>query len=335
MHKDLRIAICASVHIQPSEEWVQSLVAITKGKNVKIIISDDSDGKVELPDDWDVYGYKRQQAELADGYDIWKMFQKSSSCKNFAHYIAYKKGYEIIMGIDSDCIVPPSFIGQHLDALTKDSFTWTNPLEGTGWFPRGYPYAERKKRTVLNLGLWNNELDLYGKDRVDNPGMQTKDPQILESSKIAHSFIPLSGMNWACWADAIPGLLFLPNFEYRHGEKEFKFRRHDDIWGGYIFQSIMSFLGDRIRYGNPVVFHDTVVDAARDAEEEEGMIDFEDTFYTAVDNAVKKMSQHNFTIESYQDGMSAFCDVIKTEWVDTEFEPLILPIKLWVELFNN
>jgi hypothetical protein len=328
------IAIVAPVHVNLSPEWIQSMLAVTKGKdNVRVIIVDDSDGKVELPSEWDVYGYDRQREELGDEmYALFERFHKSSSCRNFGHWIAWRDGADIIIGLDSDCVVPPDFISQHMYNLLKKSHGWTNPLEGTGWFSRGYPYHQRHLKTILSLGLWNAELDLYGKDRVDNPDKNTSDLPKPFESRVADGFVPLSGMNWACWADAVPGLLFLPNFDYMHGEKQIKFRRHDDIWGGYIFQKMMELRNERIIYGYPVVQHQTVVNADKDAEEEEGMVMFEKLFLESVDMLFSADIEWQ---GNYEDLMAVAAAKAMEAWEKTEWEPVAIAMWFWSRLCGS
>ncbi len=330
---NLKIAIVAPCHIQPSAEWVASLKSISEGKkNVRIIIVDDSNGKVQLPAQWDVFGYDRQREALGDEkYAVFEKFHKSSSCKNFGHWLAWKEGADVIIGLDSDCIVPPNFIADHIFNLMETSYGWTNPIKNSGWFPRGYPFQERARKTVLSLGLWNNELDLYGTDRVVNPERQTKEPMHTSPSEVADGILPLSGMNWAVWAEAIPGFFFLPNFDYQHRpDVLYRFRRHDDIWGGYIFQRLMGARNERIRYGNPVVFHDTVVDPKADEAEEVGMIAFENDFYKQVDSIVAKVEWG-----MYDDMFAEFASIAEVQWKDTEFAPLIEPMKFWASLFTG
>jgi hypothetical protein len=330
---DFKIAIVAPVHVPLTKEWIESLKAITVGKeNVSVIIVDDSNGKVELPSNWRVYDYARQLEELGpELYARFEKFHKSSACKNFGHWLAWKEGYDIVMGLDSDCVVPPNFISEHLEALMMKSHGWTNVIKNTGWFSRGYPYVERERPTILSLGLWEGELDLYGTDRVANPTKQVKDPMITASHEVADGIVPLSGMNWAAWTQAIPAFLLLPNFEYTHGEqkKVYEFRRHDDIWGGYIFQRLMAIRNERIVYGKPIVWHQTVVKPEEDAKEEEAMIAFENSFYREVDYLV-------MTIEwgMYDDMFEAFSEAAAKRWKGTEFEPLIEALDLWVELFK-
>lgn len=328
---EYKIAIVAPVHIQPSENWVNSLRAISDNKpNVQVIIVDDSNGKVILPASWTILDYAEQKYELGDDlYARFEVFHKSSSCKNIGHWYAWKNGADIIMGLDSDCIVPPDFIGRHLDALRSPSYGWTNPIRYTKFFPRGYAKKERDLKTILSLGLWSGELDLYGTDRVEAEIAIPSDPMLKDDHSVADGIVPLSGMNWAIWATALPALLFLPNFEFQHGEKLFKFRRHDDIWGGYIFQKLFDIRNERIQYGQPIVVHETIVDAQADADEEVGMIAFENPFYTAVDAIIPKIEWG-----MHEDMFYDFSQAVEKEWKGTEWEPLIDPIKLWVDMFE-
>lgn len=273
-----RVCIVAAVHIQPSEAWVQALMVASR--TATIIIVDDSNGKVVLPEQWDVFGYERQREALGDDlYKQFEMFHKSSACKTFGVWMAHKRGFDPIIVIDSDCIIPPDFVAKHIEALISPGDGWDNPLAGTGFYSRGFPYYERSKPVWAHMGLWENELDLYGTDRVGAAFIPKMPPQVDRRSNGA--LFPLSGMNVSFRNDAAPYMLFLPNFEFQGR----RFTRHDDIWGGYIFQRMAAMLGFAVSYGNPVVFHDTVVVPEEDAREEEMMIRHERRFYDEVDFA--------------------------------------------------
>ena len=285
----MKTAIICAVHIQPSEEWVTALHQQYLFKKADIIIVDDSDGKVKLPKGWKVYNYKRQRAELGDTlYKQFEQFHHSSACKNFGTWLAYKKGYENIIVIDSDCIVPAGFVKHHLESLDINGRGWENPLSGTGYYSRGFPYSKRNQKKWAHMGLWVNELDLYGTDRVGKENLPTAPRECNyddDESRItgynACGFFPLSGMNVAFRREAIPYMLFLPNFTYSN----FNFTRHDDIWGGYIFEKISHAKNKALSYGMPYVYHDTVVIPEEDADEEVAMIKFEDAFYKLIDNS--------------------------------------------------
>lgn len=274
-----KVAIVAAVHIQPSEAWIGALNYASK--TATIIIVDDSDGKVKLPESWDVYGYARQREILGEEmYKGFEMFHKSSACKTFGVWLAHQRGFDPIMVIDSDCVIPPDFVGRHIEALLGTGSGWDNPIRGTGFYSRGFPYHERSKPLWAHMGLWDNELDLYGTDRVGRVDIPRVAP-LVQGMSTGATF-PLSGMNVSFRNDAVPYMLFLPNFQF--GDQ--RFCRHDDIWGGYIFQAVARAKGFALSYGGPNVWHDTVVIPEEDALEEEAMIKYEREFYRTVDDAL-------------------------------------------------
>lgn len=287
----MKVAIVAPCHIQPSKQWVDALNReLNAHGNATAIIVDDSDGKISLPHGvitWEVYDYAKQRAALGEElYGLFEQFHHSSACKNFGTWLAWRDNYDVIIVIDSDCIVPEGFIAKHLEALARPEGGWSNPLAGTGWYSRGFPYALRDLPKWAHMGLWEKNVDLYGSDRVaagaDWKKLQPMTPPYPHESFRPGQFFPLSGMNVSFVREAIPFMLFLPNFHYlRHN-----FSRHDDIWGGYIFQKAAQQKHKSLSYGQPIVEHESEVIPEEDAKEEEAMIAFENDFYRAIDDAL-------------------------------------------------
>jgi hypothetical protein len=293
-HKDaFRIAIVAPVHIQPTDNWIGAMNDASK--TATIIIVDDSDGKVKLPDHWEVFDYAKQKEAMGEElYKEFEMFHKSSSCKQFGLWLAWKRGFDPVIVVDSDCILPPDFVAKHLEHLCiQRADRWSNPLNGTGWYSRGFPYNYRGVDKWAHMGLWENELDLYGHDRaLAMPNLPPKlPPSGPYTGETSAQYFPLSGMNVSYRNDAIPWMLFLPNFTYDEQMKWeppakgrlWKFTRHDDIWGGYIFQKACELDRRGLSYGDPMVFHETVVDPYEDERSEEAMIHFENEWHDFVD----------------------------------------------------
>jgi glycosyltransferase involved in cell wall biosynthesis len=142
------VAIVAPVHIQPSLAWEQALKATVERKEADVIIVDDSDGEVSLSSLFDVYDYSRQKEALGDElYAQFEQFHHSSACKNFGTWLAYKKGYEYIIVIDSDCIIPEGFVYDHMGELNVKGDGWSNPIDvgGMGFYSRGFPYSKRNQ----------------------------------------------------------------------------------------------------------------------------------------------------------------------------------------------
>jgi hypothetical protein len=274
MDNNIKIVLVAPVHITPTDEWINAL------PDCDIIIVDDSNGKVKIDKpNVRMFDYIKQKELLGDLYEDFEKFHKSSSCKNFGHWLAYNEGYDVIIGIDSDCVCPPDIIEKHLEALSMKGGLWENPLYKIGIYPRGYPYWARDKEVVANVGLWRDCLDLNGQDRIENEPKET----LITDNKVSLGIIPFSGMNWSIKAKYMPLLMFIPNF----GE----FRRHDDIFGGYIFQKFLKKAKKCLTYGLPIVRHDSIVIAEEDAKEEIAMNEYDKMFYEIVDIAMEKVSK--------------------------------------------
>ncbi len=318
-----KVAIVAPVHIQPSAAWVESVRVAAR--DARVIIVDDSNGKVTLPSEWDVYPYARQEEMLgSELFARFRQFHKSPPCKNVGVWIAWKNLVDVIVVIDSDCILPPDFIAEHLRALAGEGEGWENPLAGTGWYSRGFPYHKRKLPVDVHMGLWTNELDINGKDRVVR-GIPPKEP-VVSGIKVAQGMVPLSGMNVSFRREAAPAMMFMPHFDYESSQ----FRRHDDIWGGYLLQKLMQRLERTLSYGAPFVFHDTEVFPERDARDEDAMIAHEKKFYAAVDNVCAQISGG-----SYHELFAEFARVSAHHFAEKYpmFLPLARACAFWRDLF--
>ena len=310
--------IVSPVHKQPSDRWIEALP-----DNIDIIIVDDSDGKIKIRKrNIELFDYKKQEKETKDFYPLFELFHKSAACKNFGLWLAYKRGYDVAIVIDSDCILPTGFIEEHLKALNKKGQGWVNPLENEEWFSRGFPYSQREKRVVVNMGLWDWELDINGIDKI---GKIPPRFVIVSETKSVVGKIPFSGMNFAIRREIIPALLFLPNCDY----KELRFRRHDDIWGGYIMQKLIEKRNEVMTFGPPIVYHETEVNPEEDAINEEAFNFYSDSFYSIVDRIMEKVRFGNYKemFKQFADN----CDLFK----GTVFEPFIYPIKEWSKLWQN
>jgi hypothetical protein len=313
----MKICLVTTVHIQPSKKWIDAL------PNCDIIIVDDSDGKVEInKPNVRMFDYKKQKELLGDLYEGFEKFHKSSSCKNFGNWVAYNEGYDIVIGIDSDCVCPIDIIEKHLKALDMEGYGWANPLYKIHWYPRGFPYSKRGLEVVANMGLWEDTLDINGKDVMIANEKLEKVPYSsnITGNSIVTGKIPFSGMNWACKREYLPYLMFLPNFDH----KGLKFRRHDDIFGGYIFQKFLEKMGKCMSYGEPIIKHETELYPIEDAIAETAMNNNDDEFYQIIDEAFSVMSPR-------LDLLRGFKPILK----GTKFEELESSIKWWKRLWKK
>jgi hypothetical protein len=155
-------------------------------EDVPIIVVDDSDGKLAPPPRANVtyYDYAAQREIMGANYDA--IPHKSAATRNFGHVVAYREGYDVIIALDYDCRTRAGWLEQHLECLgpVQDApavqGAWINSVEQPGWYARGYPYELRNPEAgavtettatgevKVNMGVWDNVLDLNGIDKLES-----------------------------------------------------------------------------------------------------------------------------------------------------------------------
>jgi cellulose synthase/poly-beta-1,6-N-acetylglucosamine synthase-like glycosyltransferase len=105
------IAITSPVPATPTKEFLDALPS-----EYDWIVIDDSNGKLNLPKRKNIfiYDYPAQKKILGKFYERYKQLHKSAACRNLAHFLAYKNGYDYAIALDYDCVVPKTFIKDHL-----------------------------------------------------------------------------------------------------------------------------------------------------------------------------------------------------------------------------
>jgi len=282
-------------------------------EDIPIIVVDDSDGKLAPAPRRNVryFDYSAQRAIMGEHYPA--IPHKSAATRNFGHYLAYREGADVIVALDYDCRTRSGWLEQHLAALGEVQEApalegkWINSVQQPGFYARGYPYEYRndedsvvRERTAtgtvkINMGVWDNVLDLNGIDKVQRdvagkdvplePGLRG------EENHIALGNIPVCGMNTAFSAELTPAYFFLPDL-WIDG---WQLSRHDDIWGGYIAKKLMDKRGDLFRFGRPVVEHTRQSNLQRVMVFEHYMHLMASDFYELVDTAADGVRASDYT----------------------------------------
>jgi hypothetical protein len=272
--------------------------------DIPIIVVDDSDGRLAPAprDNVRFYDYAAQREVMGDNYPA--IPHKSAATRNFGHYLAYQEGYDIIIALDYDCRTRPGWLDAHLSCLgeARDrpalQGAWINSIEAPGFFSRGFPYEYRNPtdsavketsasgRVVINMGVWDNVLDLNGIDKLQatpppEPGLRG------EENYVAIGNIPVCGMNTAFTAELTPAYFFLPDL-WVNGS--WQLSRHDDIWGGYVVKRLMDRRGDLFTFGRPVVEHTRQTPLERVVVMEHWMHLMSTDFYALVEEAVDRVA---------------------------------------------
>lgn len=284
--------------------------------HIPIIVSDDSNGRLTMPERDNVYFYDYAAQAAYAGRHYAAMPHKSAASRNIGHYIAYREGFDVIIALDYDCGTRPGWLSTHLSALSKAlEAPALRPVVGNGWvnsinqtFPdgqavyaRGYPYELRTPELAavepavatgevkLNMGVWEGILDLNGIDKLY--GGEPGDPGVVDGPpQIALGNIPVCGMNTAFTADITPAYFFLPDM-WVNG---WQLSRHDDIWGGYVVKKLMDLRGDLFSFGAPVVQHTKQTKLERVVVLEQWMHLMSVPFYDIVDAAVDSVAPGDY-----------------------------------------
>jgi hypothetical protein len=276
-------------------------------EDVPIIAIDDSDGKLAPAPRKNVRFFDYAAQEKVMGRNYRAQSHRSAATRNFGHYLAYQEGADVIIALDYDCRPRPGWLAQHIAALGAAtaapalSGAWINSIEQPGFYARGYPYEYRNEEasvvtetsatgTVkLNMGVWDNVLDLNGVDKVqrDVAGLPVPVEPGLRGRQnyIALGNIPVCGMNTAFTADLVPAYFFLPDL-WIDG---WQLSRHDDIWGGYVLKKLMDKRGDLFSYGRPVVEHTRQSNLQRVMVFEQYMHLMARQFFELVDDAAERV----------------------------------------------
>jgi hypothetical protein len=276
-------------------------------ESVPIIVCDDSDGKLSTAPRRNVrvFDYTAQRRVMGDHYPA--IPHKSAACRNFGHYLAYREGFDVVIALDYDCRTRAGWLDQHLEALgavvngPAVTGRWINTVEQPGFYARGFPYEYRNAEAAamtdttasgevkLNMGVWDNVLDLNGIDKIQRqppatPGLRG------ERNCIALGMVPLCGMNTAFRAELTPAYFFLPDVWV----EGWQLSRHDDIWGGYVLQKLMDKRRDLLAYGRPVVEHTRQSNLQRVITIEHYMHLMAREFYAMVDAAAEAVRPGNY-----------------------------------------
>jgi hypothetical protein len=311
--------------------------------DIPIIVADDSDGKLARPPRENVryFDYSAQRDFMGKHYGA--IPHKSAAARNFGHVLAAREGYDVIIALDYDCRPAPGWLETHLSSLTAVSAgpalrgRWVNSITAPGFYARGYPYEFRNAeasavhsttasgQVKLNMGVWNNILDLNGVDKL--PADPPYEPGVRPGpNHIALGSLPLCGMNTAFTADLTPAYFFLPDV-WIDG---WQLSRHDDIWGGYILQKLMAARGDLVSFGNPVVEHTKQTRLERVVMLEQWMHLMSLQFYDAVDTAVESVAPGDYAT-MFADFTEAFLTQVTRSLAPLHYRAVYSELGVWMQ----
>lgn len=299
---------------------------------IDIIVVDDSDGNISPNrENMRVFDYATQKKIMGADYDL--IPHKTAACRNFGFYLAWREGYEIILTIDDDCILPDDFVegyallGKEVELDTQQCEGWYNTIDMLNTdqklFARGYPYEERYQKeistsktcakVVCNHGLWRRYLDFNGIDKYVHDKYAAVYPDVttpVKHYRILSKF-PFCGMNFGFTREVVP--IMAQVSQNIPVMDDYFLWRFDDIWAGYIIQSLIEVKNDAITIGHPLVIHSKAGNLKKEVcGEHYGQI-MSLYFYHAVDSAVEQCHNGQSYAELYASFAEGFASAVDKE----------------------
>jgi hypothetical protein len=226
-----------------------------------------------------VFDLAFQRKVMGADYDL--IPRGTSACRNFGFFYVWRyTDHACVVSLDDDVEAPDDFLDgfAHLgESGTFDTATglpWFNTLDlfagCDGLYPRGFPFTERTAaqprwerttaRTVCHMGLWDDVLDTHAIDkqlfdeyRAPRPSLPLRRGIARIGTERERTKIPLCSMNFGFVRDALPLAYQMPMpaaFMDRY-----PLARYEDIWAGYIAQTLIAIRGEAVTAGAPVVRH--------------------------------------------------------------------------------
>jgi hypothetical protein len=294
-----------------------------------------------------VFDLDFQRKVMGADYDL--IPRRTSACRNFGFFYVWKHtGHEYVISIDDDVEPGEGFLDHfaHLGETraldTACGVRWLNTLdllEGCeGLYPRGFPFAERvagtpawartRTRVACHMGLWDGVLDTHAIDkhlfddyRRQRTGLRARRHFTRVGTARDPTKFPLCSMNFGFVRDALPLMYQMPmpaEFVDRY-----PLGRYEDIWAGYIAQSLIALRDEAVTVGAPIVRH-----------VKEGTIDHElhvehfgtllsPYLFGVVDEAVPDVR-----VASYVEMYAHLCDLVLTRG-DAIRRRLAIPGSFW------
>jgi Reversibly glycosylated polypeptide len=274
------------VVIIPSIRTIDSRNIAAIPDDIDIIVVDDSDGSIKpTRPKMQVFTYADQREVMGCNYDL--IPHKTAACRNFAFYYVYKyTDHDLIITIDDDCMLPADFMSSYAQVGMSGEWPnatvqgWYNTIallgvtgqNGRTLYPRGFPFWLRQPadeahavvhgRLVCLMGLWSNVLDYDAIDKYLFEDYRQLQPEVAPMAQIMTIGTPavptkfsFCAMNFAFHRDMLPAAYQMPMD--REIARGYPIWRFDDIWAGYVIQSLVHKRGgvDVIGAGKPIVKH--------------------------------------------------------------------------------
>ena len=236
------------------------------------------------------YSWQDIDAEL--GRDSWIIPRRTDGIRSYGFLKALQGGADVIWTLDDDCYPETELRGTYrrhmqafLDSPAAPDDSWFNTIQGTGLYPRGYPYGIRGKTrpVMLHHGLWSIIPDLDGETQLANPDFRLP-PHPFREVIPPGKFLPMCIMNIMFRAGAAP-LMYQMLMGREADGTRWGFDRFADIWAGILMKKAADHLGWACTSGAPGIHHSRASDPHRNVELEAAGRVANETFWEHIRDA--------------------------------------------------
>lgn len=323
--------------VVPSNRHVLASRLAAIPTEVPIFVVEDGDDpvRVERPN-VETFSKDFQRRYMGSNYDL--IPRGTAACRNFGFYYLWReRSVQRIISIDDDVVPPVDFLqhyarlGERLTIEVAATTDWINTIalfeDAPPCYARGYPFHARlpssiswtttTARIVAHMGLWDGVLDTHAIDKQLLPeyqreyrGLRLSRPIVGATGGGHNGRFPLSSMNFGFVLDALPAMYQAPmraSFIDRY-----TLWRYDDIWAGYLFQTLAALRGDACTFGAPVVAHDKAGNLYRELMGEHYGVLLSPYLYAAVDHAARDVTPSSY-VGMYADLMDRILTT-EPEW---------------------
>ena len=319
------LSSCAVVIPSNREVLGPRLAAIPAGVPIYVVEDSDEPVRVSRPG-VRVFSKEFQRHFMGRDYDL--IPRGTAACRNFGFYYLWREtSCRYIISLDDDVATRDGFmdgyatLGEQQTIDTAGGAEWLNTIglfdDAPPCYARGFPFHARvpsstewsltTARVVAHMGLWDGVLDTHAVDkqlfpdyRVGYHALSLPRRQVRTAPAARVSRFPFSSMNFGFVRDALPAMYQIPmrsQFLDRYA-----LWRYDDIWAGYIVQTLAAKRDEACTLGAPVVAHEKAGDLQRELMGEHCGILMSPYMYAVVDHAAEEVRPSTY-LEMYADLM--------------------------------
>lgn len=247
-----------------------------------LVVEDNPERSFDLGSLPNVVHYSWEDIDSELGSSAWIIPRRTDCVRSYGYWKAWQERPDMIVTLDDDCypMTPggEGFLAKHWDRLEEGGEEEAWQPSGRGVVTRGVPYftTRRKRRCVLNHGLWNRVPDYDAPTQLVEARLG-RCFSFMNQTIADGKYFPMCGMNVAFRPEVTPAFYFLLM------GKNWAYDRFGDIWAGVFVKRICDHLRLAVNSGDPAIDHQRASNVFANMRKEAPGLEINETLWTAVD----------------------------------------------------